>query len=339
MLTTSYNVLFGKNRLFLNSVLPKLKFTLRCCSTNQTEPRKKTNLPEKIVSSFPVELQPYLKLMRADKPVGTWLLFWPCGWSLALATPGSNIPDLGLLSLFLVGAFVMRGAGCTINDIWDKDFDRKVVRTKDRPIASGEISRFHALVFLAGQLGIGLSILLQFNWNSILIGASSLGFVALYPAMKRITYWPQLVLGLTLNWGALMGWSALHGTTDWYSVLPLYAAGVCWTMIYDTIYAHQDKYDDAVVGVKSTALRFGADTKKWLSVFGVGMITNLFIAGHMSSQSWPFYASVMLTAIHIGRQVSSVKLDDSNDCAEKFQSNKYVGLLLFLGITAGSFLK
>ena len=207
------------------------------------------------VSKAPKGLQPYLRLIRADRPIGSWLLFWPCGWGLGMAVPAGGLPDLGLIALFGTGALIMRGAGCTINDMWDKDIDSRVTRTRDRPITSGQLTMFDALVFLGGQLGLGLLILLQLNWYSVLLGASSMGLVVLYPVMKRFTYWPQLVLGLAFNWGALLGWSAVNGACNWSVCLPRYVAGISWTIIYDTIYDHQDKFDDIVLGIKSTALK------------------------------------------------------------------------------------
>lgn len=172
---------------------------------------------------------------------GSWLLFWPCAWSIALSSAPGTLPDITALALFGIGAFIMRGAGCTINDMWDKDIDAKVERTKNRPLVNRQISQLDALVFLSGQLSVGLMVLMQLNWQSILLGASSLGLVIIYPLMKRITYWPQFVLGMTFNWGALLGWCATQGSVDWAACLPLYTAGVCWTIVYDTIYAHQVK--------------------------------------------------------------------------------------------------
>lgn len=184
-------------------------------------------------------IDPYLRLIRFDRPIGTWLLFWPCGWSIALAAAPGCAPDAALLALFATGAFVMRGAGCTINDMWDREIDRQVERTRERPLASGELTQLDALVFLAAQLGVGAQVLLQLNGYSIGLGAASLGLVVVYPLMKRVTYWPQLVLGAAFNWGALLGWAAVHGEVLWSACAPLYAAGVCWTIVYDTIYAHQ----------------------------------------------------------------------------------------------------
>ena len=188
---------------------------------------------------LPEGLKPYAKLARVDRPIGTMLLLWPCWWSIGLAAPAGHLPDLSLVAIFGVGAFVMRGAGCTINDMWDRKFDAQVERTQNRPLASGAITPFLALVFLGGQLTCGLSVLLQLNTYSVFLGASSLGFVVMYPLMKRYTHFPQLVLGMTFNWGALLGWAAVHGTCDWSVVLPLYGAGVAWTLMYDTLYAHQ----------------------------------------------------------------------------------------------------
>ncbi|XP_014272313.1 4-hydroxybenzoate polyprenyltransferase, mitochondrial isoform X2 [Halyomorpha halys] len=176
------------------------------------------NLASLLVSRSSPIVQPYLKLMRIDKPIGTWLLFWPCGWSIAMAAQAGALPDFKMLALFGAGAFVMRGAGCTINDMWDKDLDKKVERTKDRPLVTGSVSTNDAWVFLAAQLSVALTILLQLNWYSVFLGASSLVLVVAYPLMKRVTYWPQLVLGMTFNWGALLGWSAVQGACDWYKI-------------------------------------------------------------------------------------------------------------------------
>ncbi|XP_026198100.1 4-hydroxybenzoate polyprenyltransferase, mitochondrial [Anabas testudineus] len=292
-----------------------------------------------IVKAAPVPVQPYLRLMRLDKPIGTWLLYLPCTWSIALAADPGCLPDLGMLTLFGTGALLMRGAGCTINDMWDKDFDKKVSRTATRPIASGEISQRQALVFLGGQLSLALGILLCLNYYSIALGAASLSLVVTYPLMKRITYWPQFVLGLTFNWGALLGWSAVKGSCDWSVCLPLYFSGVMWTLIYDTIYAHQDKDDDIKVGVKSTALRFQEQTKPWLSGFTVAMISGLIVAGVNAEQTVPYYAVVSTVAIHLMQQIYTLDINKPEDCWKKFVSNRNLGLLLFLGIIAGNLWK
>ncbi|XP_070820834.1 4-hydroxybenzoate polyprenyltransferase, mitochondrial [Chaetodon trifascialis] len=292
-----------------------------------------------IVNSAPAPVQPYLRLMRLDKPIGTWLLYLPCTWSIALASDPGCLPHLGMLTLFGTGSLLMRGAGCTINDMWDKDFDRKVSRTATRPIASGEIPQMHALVFLGGQLSLALGVLLCLNYYSIALGAASLSLVITYPLMKRITYWPQVVLGLTFNWGALLGWAAVKGSCDWSVCLPLYFSGVMWTLIYDTIYAHQDKEDDVVAGVKSTALRFQEQTKPWLSGFTVAMMSGLVAAGVNAEQTLPYYAVLSIVAIHLTHQIYTVDINKPEDCWKKFVSNRNLGLLLFLGIVAGNLWK
>uniref|UniRef100_V5H9C4 4-hydroxybenzoate polyprenyltransferase, mitochondrial n=2 Tax=Ixodes ricinus TaxID=34613 RepID=V5H9C4_IXORI len=300
---------------------------------------ERRTLPERLVHMAPTTLQPYLRLMRADKPIGTWLLMWPGAWSISLASQAGCLPDLKLLALFGAGAFLMRGAGCTINDMWDRNIDSKVERTKYRPLAADQLSMFDALVFTGGQLGLSTLILLQLNWYSIVLGASSVILVTLYPAMKRITYWPQLTLGLTINWGALLGWAAVHGSCDWSVVLPLYAASLCWTLIYDTIYAHQDKVDDALLGMKSTALKFGPRTKRFLSLFSTSMVGNLALCGLASGQCWPYYAAVVATGAHLANQIYTLNLNDPADCARKFVSNRQIGFIMFLGILSSGLVR
>ena len=277
-------------------------------------------------------LRPYLRLARMDRPIGTWLLLLPCWWALALAAPGW--PDPWFLVLFAVGALVMRGAGCTVNDIADRDFDKQVARTAGRPIASGQISVTQAFAFLALQLGIGLAVLLQFNSYTVILGASSLVLVALYPFAKRVTYWPQLVLGLTFNWGALVGWAAVAGGLDAPAVL-LYAAGVLWTLGYDTIYAHQDKEDDVLVGVKSTALKFGDATRPWLAAFYGGTITLLAAAGVHAALHPAYFAGLAVAALHLTWQIRSLDLDDAKLCLARFKSNRDFGLIVLAAIIAG----
>lgn len=264
-----------------------------------------TNKPSKqLTTQINDAVSPYIRLMRMDRPIGTYLLFWPCAWSIALSANAGCWPDFHMLALFATGALVMRGAGCTINDLWDRDIDKKVERTRNRPLASGEISTFDAIVFLSAQLSLGLLVLVQLNLESIMLGACSLGLVVTYPLMKRITYWPQLVLGMAFNWGALLGWCATQGAVDWSACLPLYLSGICWTIVYDTIYAHQDKDDDIQIGVKSTALRFGDNTKIWLSGFTAAMLAGLTTAGLACDQTLPYYASVGIVGGHLIQQVT-----------------------------------
>ncbi|KAG6713641.1 hypothetical protein I3842_05G163500 [Carya illinoinensis] len=228
---------------------------------------------------LPKQARPYARLARLDKPIGTWLLAWPCMWSITLATSPGQLPDFKMLTLFGCGALLLRGAGCTINDLLDRDIDIMVERTKLRPIASGLLSPFQGLCFLGFQLLLGLEILLQLDNYSRILGASSLLLVFSYPLMKRFTFWPQAYLGLTFNWGALLGWAAIKGSLEPAIVFPLYISGVFWTLVYDTIYAHQDKEDDLKVGVKSTALRFGDLTKEWITGFGIACISSLTLSG------------------------------------------------------------
>ncbi len=278
-------------------------------------------------------LRPYLRLARLDRPIGTWLLLLPCWWGLGLASPGW--PDPWLLALFAVGAIVMRGAGCTLNDIIDRDIDAKVARTAVRPLPSGAISVGQAWAFFILQCFIGLAVLAQLNAFSIGLGIASLALVAVYPFMKRITYWPQAVLGLAFNWGALLGWSAATGG---FAVAPLllYAGGISWTLAYDTIYAHQDKADDVRVGVKSTALLLGATTKRWLSLFFALALALVAAAAVAAGAATPlFFAAVAAAAAHASWQVIRVDLDDPRDCLAKFRSNRDFGLIIAAGIVAG----
>jgi 4-hydroxybenzoate polyprenyltransferase len=280
----------------------------------------------------PLSLRPYLRLMRLDRPIGTWLLLLPGWWSIALAA--KSWPDLRLLILFGVGAVVMRGAGCTFNDIVDRDFDGRVARTAARPIPSGAISPFQATLFLALQLVVGLIILLQFNLTSVALGAASLFLVFTYPFMKRITYWPQAWLGLTFNWGALLGWAAADGGLDWAPLL-LYVGGIFWTLGYDTIYAHQDKQDDALIGVRSTALRLGTATPVWLVAFYALAVLLFAAAGRAADLSWPFFLLLAAAGTQLFCQIRTLDIDDSQDCLDKFKSNRYFGWLMMIAIIAG----
>ena len=295
---------------------------------------KNLTTPDAISNSWveraPTGLQPYLRLMRADRPIGTWLLLWPCWWSIALATGEGAYPSLLMLGLFALGAFLMRGAGCVANDMIDHKFDARVERTKNRPIPSGQVSLKMAFIFMALLSLIGLLILVQFNTFAIILGASSLLLVAVYPLMKRITYWPQFVLGLTFNWGALLGWAAVMGEIS-AAPLYLYAGGLFWTLGYDTIYAHQDKDDDIMIGVKSTALKLGSKTKGWLVVFYGATIALFGLAGWASNMGTIFTAGLLAMAYHFIWQIRTVDIDDGDNCLMIFKSNTQAGWLLFLG--------
>jgi len=280
----------------------------------------------------PAAARPYLRLARLDRPIGTWLLLFPGWWGVALAAGGW--PDPRLIALFAVGAVVMRGAGCVYNDIVDRDFDARVARTADRPIPSGAVSVRQALAFMALLLAAGLLVLVQFNGFAIAVGAASLVLVFTYPLAKRVTYWPQAVLGLTFNWGVLVGWAAVAGDIGG-PALALYAGGLFWTLGYDTVYAHQDKDDDALIGVKSSALRLGAATRPWLFVFYAVAVALFGLAGGLAGLAWPFWIGLAAVAGHLAWQAARVDIDDPADCLATFRANRAVGWLLLAGIVAG----
>ena len=283
----------------------------------------------------PAAIRPYVRLMRLDRPIGAWLLLFPCWWSTALAA--DRWPNPLLMAVFLVGAFIMRGAGCTFNDIVDRDFDAKVARTASRPIPSGEVSVRQAVAFMGLQLALGLALLLTFNRYTVMLGVASLLLVFTYPFMKRITYWPQAWLGLTFNWGALMGTAAVLGRLD-PAALALYAAGWFWTLGYDTIYAHQDKDDDLLVGVKSTALKLGAATPRWCALFYTLTILLTALAGALAGLHWWFFAVLGLAAIQLVWQVTTLDLDETGDCLAKFKSNRNYAWIVLAAMVAGKVL-
>jgi 4-hydroxybenzoate polyprenyltransferase len=288
----------------------------------------------------PMWSRPYLRLARFDRPIGSWLLLMPCWWSAALATAVSgDIGQLpGLVLLFFVGAFVMRGAGCTWNDITDRDLDALVERTRSRPIPAGQVSVAQATIFLVAQALIGLAVLLQFNRFAVATGIASLLIVAIYPFMKRITWWPQIVLGLAFSWGALMGFSVVLGRID-ASALLLYAGSIAWVIGYDTIYAHQDAEDDALIGIKSTALLFGARTRFALMVFYAMAVALIGGALWLAAARWPAAIGLAAFAAHLGWQIARLDISDPALCLRVFKSNRDAGLLLFAGLLADAVLR
>jgi 4-hydroxybenzoate polyprenyltransferase len=285
-----------------------------------------------LVARLPARLRPYALLARLDRPIGTWLLFLPGLWGLALG--GAPWRDPVLVALFGIGAIVMRGAGCVVNDVWDRDIDRRVARTAGRPLASGALSVRQALVFLAALLLVGFVILLQLRLAAILLGVASLALVAVYPAMKRVTWWPQAFLGITFNWGVLMGFAAATGTVTW-PALVLYAAAVFWTLGYDTIYAHQDREDDALVGVRSTARLFERATRPFLVACYAATIGLAAWAGVLAGLGWPFFAGLAVAAGLLARQVIALDIDDAPLCGRLFRANRDVGLVIAAAIVAG----
>lgn len=291
----------------------------------------KTDIPATgwIARNAPAGALPYARLMRLDRPIGTWLLLWPCLWSLALA--GAGLFAWHLYFLFTLGAVVMRGAGCTYNDIVDREIDAKVARTAVRPLPSGQVKPWQAWGFLGLQLLIGLEILLQLNAFAVWTGVASLALVFTYPFMKRITYWPQAWLGLTFNWGALLGWAAAKGELSWQAAL-LYIGGIAWTLGYDTIYAHQDKDDDALIGVKSSALRLGPRTKSFVAACYALTLFLFGIAILATQWNTLAFAVLVLATVHAVWQVSTLDIDDSANCLTRFRSNRDLGLLIMLAI-------
>lgn len=278
----------------------------------------------------PLWTRPYLRLARFDRPIGSWLLLMPCWWSAALAAGvARDVSGLPLtVLLFFIGAFVMRGAGCTWNDITDRNLDTKVERTRSRPIPAGQVSVTQAFVFLVLQALVGLGVLLQFNRFAILTGIASLAIVAVYPFMKRITYWPQVTLGLAFSWGALMGFAVTLGRLD-PAALVLYAGSICWVIAYDTIYAHQDTEDDVLVGIKSTALLFGDKTKFALTIFYSAAVVLIGLALWLAGAGWPAALGLAAFAAHLVWQVRRLDISDSALCLRIFKSNRDAGLLLF----------
>ncbi len=279
--------------------------------------------------------RPYLRLSRLDRPIGSWLLLMPCWWSAALAAGVAHkIGQLPVIvALFFVGAFAMRGAGCTWNDITDRDLDALVERTRSRPIPAGQVSVPQALAFLVIQALIGLAVLLQFNRFAVATGIASLVIVAVYPFMKRITWWPQTVLGLAFSWGALMGFAVTLERID-ATALALYAGSIAWVIGYDTIYAHQDAEDDALIGVKSTARLFGARTHQALLVFYGLAVVLIGAALGLAGAGFPAWIGLSAFAVHLVWQIWRLEIGDPALCLRIFKSNRDAGLLLFIGLLA-----
>jgi 4-hydroxybenzoate polyprenyltransferase len=281
----------------------------------------------------PASLVPYLRLARVDRPIGFFLLALPCFWSVSLA--GRSIdepyPDLWLLFLFAVGALVMRAAGCTYNDLVDREIDAQVARTRSRPLPSGQVTPRAALIFMLALCLIGLVVLLSFNSTTVWLGFGVIPIVALYPFVKRFSYWPQAVLGLAFNWGALLGWPAVLGRVDWPAVV-LYAGAVAWTIGYDTIYAHQDREDDDLIGLKSTALKFGRATKPWLALLYAIAWFAIVAAGIMAHAGTAFLLGMTTAAAQLAWQVLTLDIDDAENCLKRFRSNRDFGAIVLAAI-------
>ena len=277
----------------------------------------------------PLWSRPYLRLSRFDRPIGSWLLLLPCWWSVGLAGMRvEQFPSLWHIVLFFIGAFAMRGAGCTWNDLVDRNLDGLVERTRSRPIPSGQVTVAQATVFMGLQALLGLLVLLQFNRYTVFTGLASFSVIVIYPFMKRITYWPQIVLGLAFSWGALMGWPAVFARLDTPAYL-LYAGSIAWVIGYDTIYAHQDREDDLLIGIKSTALLFGDNTRSMLAGFYAGAVVLIGAAGLMAGGGLIFVLGLMAFAAHLTWQVLRLDINDSAHCLKLFRSNRDAGLILF----------
>jgi len=285
---------------------------------------------------LPAAARPYARLARLDRPIGTWLLLFPCWWGISVVRFSEFWTVIIIAVLFAVGAVVMRGAGCTYNDLVDRDIDAKVERTRTRPLASGVLKPSQAIIFLALQLAIGLMVLLALGSATLGWGVASLGLVIIYPWMKRVTWWPQLFLGLAFNWGALMGYVAIAGHFD-MSCLFLYIAGISWTLGYDTIYAHQDKEDDALIGVKSTARLFADNSRTWIAVFYAITLAFLVITAWKTQLSYAAAPFLIAAAVQLAWQVATINFSSPSDCLAKFRSNRFVGWLVLFGFIAGHF--
>ncbi|MGR9174525.1 4-hydroxybenzoate octaprenyltransferase [Rhizobium leguminosarum] len=287
---------------------------------------------------LPPWLWPYAQLARWDRPIGWQLLMWPCFWSATLAANaaiGEGIYSGSLLVshlfLYFIGAVAMRGAGCTYNDLVDHEIDMEVARTRSRPLPSGRVTRRRAKIFIGLQALVGLLVLLQFNWLNVFLGVLSLGIVAFYPFAKRFTDWPQFYLGLAFSWGALMGWAGIFGGLSFAAIL-LYAASVAWTIGYDTIYAHQDKEDDELIGVRSTARLFGDRTRQWLiGLYGLTLVL-MFIAFALAGANLIAFLGLLGAAGMFAWQIVRLDIDDADQCLALFKSNNRVGLIIFFGL-------
>lgn len=279
-----------------------------------------------LVAALPARVRNYALLARFDRPIGWWLLFWPCAWGVLLAGGAGRWE---LILFLLIGAIAMRGAGCVYNDIVDADLDRQVARTAARPVASGAVSRKAAAVWLLALCLVGLAVLLQLRWQAQLVALASLGPVAAYPFMKRITWWPQAWLGMVFSWGALVGWTELRG--DHLGVLfALYGGSVAWVIGYDTIYALQDREDDALVGIRSSARRMGRHVRSGVGAFYAVAVVLWALAFWLLRPDWVALIALLPAAVHLAWQVATLRPEDAANPLARFRANRFTGLLVAL---------
>ena len=278
-------------------------------------------------------LKIFIELTRLNKPIGYMLLFWPCAWGLAFAYGFNNDANLLILYLilFFLGSVLMRSAGCIVNDIVDKNFDKRVERTKKRPLASGKITTNKCFVYVLLLCSLAFFILIQFNLLTILLGMGSMILAFSYPFMKRITYWPQLFLGLTFNWGIIMAWTAINNNIS-IEIIILYISAIFWTLGYDTIYGAQDMFDDEIIGLKSTAIKFKDNIKLFVSVVYLITITGLIYLFNQSVGLNLFSACLLIFIVSLILQIKYFDKNDSRSCLRSFKMNNFSGLVLFLGI-------
>jgi 4-hydroxybenzoate polyprenyltransferase len=303
---------------------------------SQHSPQVADAPPDNWVDRYaPEYARPYLRLARLDRPIGVWLLLLPCWWSVGLAevAQARPYPSLWLLALFTIGAVVMRASGCAYNDYIDRDYDAQIARTASRPIPSGQVAPAEALAFAVVCALVGFLVLIQFIAFTVQLGIASLLLVAVYPFLKRYTYWPQIALGLAFNWGALVGWSAVTGSLALPAIL-LYCGSVLWTIGYDTIYAHQDKEDDLMVGLKSTAIRFGESTMTWVGGLYAGAVALWLAAGFLAGTHLIYFTAIVLASLQMAWQVMTLDIADPQNCLRRFRSNRDVGMVIFLGLVA-----
>lgn len=289
---------------------------------------------------LPQAMRPYARLARLERPIGWWLLMWPCWWSsvLATSTAGDILPNFWHLFLFMMGAIAMRGAGCVYNDIVDRDLDAHVERTRLRPIPSGQVSVQNAILFMVGLSFLGLIVLLQFNNFTIALGMASLAIIATYPFMKRIMDWPQFVLGMAFSWGAFLGWAAIYGQLN-SPVFFLYGAGISWTLFYDTIYAYQDHEDDAIVGIRSTARLFASHNKIWLASFSILSILFFALAFVMANCGFIAFLGLAIGSLHFAWQIFTLDTSRTENCLIRFRSNRNFGWVIFFGLMIDAMVK